>query len=176
MACRLLAASLPFKSLRLLTVPPVPSPKVMLVAVPLPVAPIVSVRPSSGVAAVRAVVPAVRPNAVSDVPVPEITRSDVVPVLIWSAPAEIVEAVPVPVMLSIAESRVPTVSVLPVPVPIVTLPEPSVVEVVCAVENVIVLPLTVRTPVGVAAKVSEVRSADQQGRRGDRRRRSRGCC
>ena len=29
-----------------------------------------------------------------------------------------------------------------------TLPEASVVEVVCAVENVIVLPLTVRTSVG----------------------------
>ena len=80
-ACRLLAASLPFKSLRLLTVPPVPSPKVMLVAVPLPVAPIVSVRPSSGFAAVRAVVPAVEADSDSDVPVPEITRSDVVPVL-----------------------------------------------------------------------------------------------
>mgnify|MGYP003694534845 CR=1 FL=1 len=48
-ACRLLAASLAFKSLRDLTVPPVPSPKVMLVAVPLPVAPMVRVRPPSAV-------------------------------------------------------------------------------------------------------------------------------
>src|SRR5688572_6071661 len=47
-ANRLLAASWVLRSFRLLTVPPVPSPKVMLVAVPLPVAPIVRVRPFSG--------------------------------------------------------------------------------------------------------------------------------
>src|SRR5258708_38761336 len=59
-ACRLLAASLVFRSLRLLTVPPVPLPKVMLVAVPLPVAPIVRVRP------LRACVPPARAGGAAD--------------------------------------------------------------------------------------------------------------
>src|ERR1700730_9080553 len=154
----LLEASLAFKSLRLLTVPLVPSPKVMLVAVPPPVAPIVSVRPPSAVVVVRAVVPAVRPSAVNEVSVPEMTRSDAVPVLIVSLPPTTDEAVgPVaPVMLSIAVSRSLIARVLPAPVPIVTLPEPSVVEVVCVVAKVMVLPLTVRTPVGVATSESEL--------------------
>src|SRR4030081_1169063 len=65
-ACKLLVASLAFRSLRLLTVPPLPSPKGMLVAVPPPVAPIVSVRPPSGGVGVRAVVGAGRPDAVHE--------------------------------------------------------------------------------------------------------------
>src|SRR3978361_1625647 len=64
-ASRLFQASLLLRSFRLLTVPPVPSPKVMLVAVPLPVAPIVKVlpsrRPTEAVLVPRAVVPAVSP-------------------------------------------------------------------------------------------------------------------
>ena len=73
------------------------------------------------------------------VPEPAIVRSEVVPVLSVSVPAATVEAVPVPVMPSIALSTLCTVKVLPVPMPMVTLPAVSVVEVVCAVENVIVL-------------------------------------
>ena len=81
--------------------PPVPSPKVMLVAVPPPVAPIVSVRPPSGeVPAVRVVVPAVRPSLAR--PVPLVTRSVAVPVCSVIAPAVIVEATAVPVIASIA--------------------------------------------------------------------------
>jgi len=44
-----------------------------------------------------------------------------------------IEAVVAPVIPSIADRTDCTVSVLPAPVPIVTLPLPSVVDVVCAV-------------------------------------------
>ena len=81
-ACRLLAASAVLRSFNDLTVPPVPSPKVIEVAVPFPVAPIVSVKPPSAVVPpLRAVVPAVRPSFVSVPAVPPMTRSWAVPVL-----------------------------------------------------------------------------------------------
>ena len=73
------------------------------------------------------------------------------PVESTSLPELTVEAVVAPVMPSIALSTLCTVSVLVGPMPIVTLPEESVVEVVCAVEKVMVLPLTVRDAGGVIA-------------------------
>ena len=103
------------------------------------------------VPAARTVVPALRPSAASALPVPEMTRSWLVPVESTSLPELTVEAVVAPVMLSIALSTLCTVSVLVGPMPIVTLPEESVVEVVCAVEKVMVLPLTVRDAGGVIA-------------------------
>ncbi len=128
----------------------------ILVALPLPVGLIVSVKPSSGdgVATVRALVVAVKPKAAR--PEPEMLRSWLTPVLIWSAPADTVEAVVAPVMPSIAVSRSPTVRLLPAPVPRVTLPDASVVDVVCEVEKVIDLPLTLIVPVGVVARLSEL--------------------
>ena len=68
------------------------------------------------------------------------------PVLTTSLPLLTDEAVEpeAPVMLSIADKTSLTFSVLPAPMPIVTLPEPSVLEVVCAVEKVMLLPSTVR--------------------------------
>ncbi len=120
-----------------------PVPKVMAVWVPPPVAPMVSVSPLTGL---TLVVPAERPSAASALPVPPSTRFWAVPVLTTSEPVATDEAVPplAPVMLSIAARTSLTFSVLPLPMPIVTLPEPSVLDVVCAVEKVMVLPSTVR--------------------------------
>ena len=89
LACRLFAASAVLSSLRVEICPP-PVPKVMLVAVPPPVAPIVSVWPLSA-GGVSCVVPAVRPSAVSVPALPPITRGVVVPVLRVSLVAPSVE-------------------------------------------------------------------------------------
>ena len=178
LACRLFAASAVLSWLSV-EIWPAPVPKVMLVAVPLPVAAIVSVWPLSA-GGVTSVVPAVRPSAASALPVPPaMTRFCVVPVLRMSWPAVTVEAVVAPVMPSIAVRTVCTVAVLPVPMPIVTLPAPSVVVVVCAVLKVMVLPSTVsdRTVGDGGRKVvgGAVGGADQLGRGGDRRPHVR-CC
>ena len=144
-ACRLLAANAVLSWLRVETWP-APVPKVMLVAVPLPVAAIVSVLPVIA-GGVTFVVPAARPSAASALPVPPaMTRSCAVPVLRMSWPEPLtVEAVVAPVIPSIALRTVCTVAVLPAPVPIVTLPLLSVVVVVCPVLKVMFLPSTVRT-------------------------------
>ncbi len=104
------------------------------------------------------VVPADKPNEPSAlVPPAAITRFCDVPVLRTSLPALMVEAVAVPVMPSIAERTSPTVSVLPAPTPIVTLPLESEVTLVCEVLKVMDLPSTVKLEpfAGVAASVSE---------------------
>ena len=142
-ACRLFAASAALSWLSV-EIWPAPVPKVMLVAVPPPVAPMVSVWPLSG-GGTTAVVPAERPSAASALPEPPSTRFWAVPVLSTSLPPETLEAVDAPVMLSIAARTSLTFSVLPTPMPIVTLPKASVVELVCAVEKLMVLPSTVRT-------------------------------
>src|ERR1700728_861221 len=105
-----------------------------------------------------AVVPAVRPKVASAlVPPAAITRLCDVPVLSTSLPALMVEAVAVPVIPSTALRTSPTVSVLPVPTPIVTLPLASVLTLVCAVLKVMDLPSTVTLEpfVGVVASGSE---------------------
>jgi len=56
-----------------------------------------------------------------------------------------VEAVPAPVIPSIALRTSCTFAVLPAPIPIVTLPLPSVVVEVCAVLKVMVFPSIERT-------------------------------
>src|SRR3984885_8792370 len=142
LACKLFAASAVLSALSV-EICPGPVPKVMLVAVPPPVAPIVSVSPLNG-GGVRLVVVAERPKDPSAlVPPAAMTRFCDVPVFRTSWPVPLtVEAVVAPVMPSIAESTVCTVSVLPAPTPIVTLPLPSVVTVVCAVLKVMLLPST----------------------------------
>ncbi len=113
-ANRLFEESLLFKSLSDLTVPLVPSPNVMLVAVPLPVAPIVSVRPLSGVVpAVRAcVTPVPRPRAASAAAFELVTdRSAVVPVWSEILPAVMDEPDP-PLRPSILPSKAETSSVM----------------------------------------------------------------
>ncbi len=149
-ACRLLAASAALRSFNDLTVPPVPSPKVIEVAVPSPVAPIVSVKPPSAVVPpLRAVVAAVRPSFVSVPAVPPMTRSWAVPVLrvSWVPPS--VDAVVAPVMVSMAPSKSPTVAVVRssvAPEAETTLPP--------ELANAMVLPLMVRLSPVVIADVS----------------------
>src|SRR5881275_302468 len=92
-------------------VPPVPSPKVMLIGVPplkdvkVKVVPLMppgaAVRDAVKVGAVP-VLP-LRPSAASVLPEPEIVRSDTVPVLICSAPLGAIDELVVPgAVLSVA--------------------------------------------------------------------------
>ncbi len=149
-ASRLFDASLVFRSFRLLTVPPVPSPKVMLVAVPLPVAPMVRVSPPSAVVPpLRAVVPAVRPRAVSVPAVPPMTRSWAVPVLRVSLVPPSVEGTDAPVIASTAPSKSPTVALVRsrvAPEAPTTLPP--------ELANAMVLPFTVKLSAVVMAVVN----------------------
>ena len=147
LACRLFAASAVLSSLRVETCP-APVPKVMLVAVPPPVAPIVSVSPLSA-GGVSCVVPAVRPRAVSVPALPPITSGVVVPVLRVSLVAPSVEATVAPVMVSTAASRSPTVALVRSSDPpfAVTVLPPELV-------NEIVLPSIVRLSEVVMAVVN----------------------
>ncbi len=122
MACRLFAASAVLSWLSV-EICPAPVPKVMLVAVPPPVAPIVSVSPLSA-GGVRAVVPATRPILARAEP--EITRLLVVPVLRVTLPPETDDATLVPVTASIAASRCPTLSPTPMLVPVLVAPATKV--------------------------------------------------
>ncbi len=109
LASRKFGASAAFSWLSVETSPR-PVPKVMLVAVPCAVAPIVRVWPSR---MLTLVVAAVRPSAVRALAVPAITRSSFVPVLIWSPPVALtVEGTVVPVIASIAARISPTVPVV----------------------------------------------------------------
>src|ERR1041385_356501 len=108
-ANRLLPASAVLRSFSDLTVPLVPLPNVRLVAVPLPVAPIVSVRPPRAAGPPpRAVVRAERPGLAR--PEPLTTRSCAVPVCRVIAPPEIVEVAPVMALTALITS--PTVPVV----------------------------------------------------------------
>src|SRR5215470_3893598 len=91
-------------------VPPVPSPKVILIGVPplkdvkVKVVPLMppgaAVRDAAKVGALP-VLP-VRPSAESALPEPEIVRSEVVPVLICSAPLGAIDEMGVLTVLSVA--------------------------------------------------------------------------
>ena len=93
-AVRLLACSAVLSWSSVLMVPPVPSPKVTLTAVPLlkevkvKVLPLMLPAPADRPAVKLVAVPVLplSPSAASELPVPEIVRSAVVPVLICSAP------------------------------------------------------------------------------------------
>ena len=130
-ACRLLAASAALSPFSVETWP-LPVPKVIEVAVPPPVAPMVSVSPCSrggltiGGACGQAEGAERAGAAGGDHQVLGGAGGDH-----ELAGALTVEAVPAPVMPSIAVRTLPTVRVEPAPTPIVTLPLASVVTVVC---------------------------------------------
>src|SRR6266436_3326632 len=121
-ACRLFAASAVLSWFNVETCP-LPVPKVMLVAVPPPVAPMVSVSPLN-VGGTRLVVPAVRPSLASAEP--EITRFCVVPVESVILPLATEDAVLAPVTVSIAASRWVTLSPTPILVPELVVPATKV--------------------------------------------------
>ena len=134
LACRLFAANAVLSSLSVETWP-LPVPKVMLVAVPPPVAPIVQrLAGERGGSDVRSF-PRLRPSAASALPVPP--RDDQV-LCRTRAEHELAGTVDRRGRGGAGDRRrsrlrtVCTVAVLPAPVPIVTLPLPSVVVVVCA--------------------------------------------
>ena len=133
--------------------PPVPSPKVMLVAVPPPVAPIVSVRPlSGGTAAVRVVVPAVRPSLAR--PEPLVTRSLAVPVCsVIAPPTEIVEGTAVPVIASIA---VMMSAIVPVVTSMSRVPAAAEPVVPPPLLKLMVVPLTTMVSAAVKSVVTEL--------------------